>query len=103
MCTLQWVIRKSEIGPERAPLSEKDHIIAEKEWKRPPPRQAEEYIRENLSSGNTIKHLNDSFGGGGGGGESLVLVQPGFRACNEETTSSDPGFAEGTVEESRGC
>lgn len=83
MCTLQWVIRKSEIGPERAPLSEKDHIIAEKEWKGPPPRQAEEYIRENLSSGNTIIHLNDSFGGGG---ESLVLVQPAFRACNEEAT-----------------
>lgn len=30
MCTLQWVIRKSEIGPERTPLSEEERIIAEK-------------------------------------------------------------------------
>lgn len=59
MCTLQWVIRKSEIGPERAPLSGKEHIIAEKEWKKPPPRRAEEYIRENLSFLSTIKHRND--------------------------------------------
>lgn len=39
MCMVHWVIRKSEIGPERAPLSEKDHSIEEKKWKMPSPAE----------------------------------------------------------------
>lgn len=39
MCMVQWVIRKSEIGPERAPLSEKHHSIEEKKWKMPSPAE----------------------------------------------------------------